>query len=178
MEWKALAWNSSHTSLSEDKTAFKSYMWGMWSNSPSFEKTRNATDIEEPTKGIILGPDMSYHIYDISGESNSAIPAEDLKDSLKKQLEFHFLWENLSKDLYLLSQMDDDWFTPKWIIANMEEIRKLTKNADLFLDVLRSPLMVQVDKKVEMVRTSHECFIVILRGVAETTTKREDESFI
>lgn len=49
------------------------------------------------------------------------------------------LWfrENLSKDLYLMSQMDSDQFVPIWTIASMEGIKVLTTDMDLILDVLR-----------------------------------------
>lgn len=45
--------------------------------------------------------------------------------------------ENLSKDLYLISQMDSDQFVPIWTIASMEGIKVLTTDMDLILDVLR-----------------------------------------
>lgn len=54
-------------------------------------------------------------------------------------IEIHFLFyrENLSKDLYLISQMDSDQFVPIWTIACMEDIKALTTDVDLILDVLR-----------------------------------------
>ncbi|XP_025257571.1 la-related protein 4 isoform X15 [Theropithecus gelada] len=141
--------------------------------SSSCETTRNTTGIEESTDGMILGPeDLSYQIYDVS-ESNSAISTEDLKECLKKQLEFCFSRENLSKDLYLISQMDSDQFIPIWTVANMEEIKKLTTDPDLILEVLRSSPMVQVDEKGEKVRPSHKRCIVILREIPETTPIEE-----
>nr|XP_026262800.1 la-related protein 4 [Urocitellus parryii] len=121
--------------------------------SPSCETTRNTTGIEESTDGMILGPEeLSYQIYDVSGESSSTISTEDLKECLKKQLEFCFSRENLSKDLYLISQMDSDQFVPIWTIANMEEI---------------------IDEKGEKVRPSHKRCIVILREIPETTPVEE-----
>ena len=54
-------------------------------------------------------------------------------------LGFVILWfrENLSKDLYLMSQMDSDQFVPIWTIASMEGIKVLTTDMELILDVLR-----------------------------------------
>lgn len=45
--------------------------------------------------------------------------------------------ENLTKDLYLISQMDSDQFVPIWTIACIEDIKALTTDMDLILDVLR-----------------------------------------
>lgn len=50
--------------------------------------------------------------------------------------------ENLSKDLYLMSQMDSDQFVPIWTIASMEGIKVLTTDMELILDVLRCKLKV------------------------------------
>lgn len=56
-----------------------------------------------------------------------------------------FFRENLSKDLYLMSQMDSDQFVPIWTIASMEGIKVLTTDIDLILDVLRCKLKVKGD---------------------------------
>ncbi|NP_001339237.1 la-related protein 4 isoform l [Homo sapiens] len=161
--------NTGNAELSEDICKEYEVMY-----SSSCETTRNTTGIEESTDGMILGPeDLSYQIYDVSGESNSAVSTEDLKECLKKQLEFCFSRENLSKDLYLISQMDSDQFIPIWTVANMEEIKKLTTDPDLILEVLRSSPMVQVDEKGEKVRPSHKRCIVILREIPETTPIEE-----
>ncbi|XP_055213213.1 la-related protein 4 isoform X12 [Gorilla gorilla gorilla] len=161
--------NTGNAELSEDICKEYEVMY-----SSSCETTRNTTGIEESTDGMILGPeDLSYQIYDVSGESNSAVSTEDLKECLKKQLEFCFSRENLSKDLYLISQMDSDQFIPIWTVANMEEIKKLTTDPDLILEVLRSSPVVQVDEKGEKVRPSHKRCIVILREIPETTPIEE-----
>uniref|UniRef100_A0A8C0H7H0 La ribonucleoprotein 4 n=1 Tax=Chelonoidis abingdonii TaxID=106734 RepID=A0A8C0H7H0_CHEAB len=142
--------------------------------SPSCEATRNGTGIEEAAaNGMALATeDLGYQIY-ISGECSSAVSTEDLKECLKKRLEFCFSRENLSKDLYLMSQMDSDQFVPIWTIANMEGIKKLTTNMDLILEVLRSSSMVQVDERGEKVRPNHKRCIIILREIPETTPTEE-----
>ncbi|XP_022597633.1 la-related protein 4-like isoform X2 [Seriola dumerili] len=114
-----------------------------------------------------------------SGDSKAEeqpISSENLRESLKKELEFYFSRENLSKDLYLMSQMDSDQFVPIWTIASMEGIKVLTTDMDLILDVLRSSPMVQVDEKGEKVRPNHKRCIIILREVPETTPVEEVES--
>ncbi|EHB08310.1 La-related protein 4 [Heterocephalus glaber] len=157
------------TELSEDICKEYEIMY-----SPSCETTRTTAGIEEPVEGMILGPkDMSYQIYDISGESSSAISTEDLKKCLKKQLEFCFSGENLSKDLYLISQMDSDQFVPIWTVANMEEIKKLATDLDLIPEALRSSPMVQVHEKGQKVRPSHTRCVGILREIPEATPAEE-----
>ncbi|XP_023847562.1 la-related protein 4 isoform X1 [Salvelinus sp. IW2-2015] len=104
------------------------------------------------------------------------LSSEKLTESLKKELEFYFSRENLSKDLYLMSQMDSDQFVPIWTIASMESIKALTTDMELILDVLRSSPMVQVDEQGEKVRPDHKRCIIILREVPETTPVEEVEA--
>ncbi|XP_073324289.1 la-related protein 4 isoform X2 [Pagrus major] len=139
------------------------------------------------TEGIVNGidhPDLSYLVFDqqfesaIEGDVSKEQPMseEGLRESLKKRLEFCFSRENLSKDLYLISQMDSDQFVPIWTIACMEDIKALTTDMDLILDVLRASPMVQVDESGERVRPNHSRCIIILREVPETTPVEEVEA--
>ncbi|XP_071191799.1 la-related protein 4-like isoform X5 [Salvelinus alpinus] len=109
-------------------------------------------------------------------EEQQPLSEESLRESLKKQLEFCFSRENLSKDLYLMSQMDSDHFVPIWTIASMEGIKVLTTDMDLILEVLRASPVVQVDEMGEKVRPNHKRCIIILREVPETTPVEEVEA--
>lgn len=140
-----------------------------------------------PTEGVVNGvdqTDLGYIVFDsqcespIDGDASKEQPMseESLRESLKKQLEFCFSRENLSKDLYLISQMDSDQFVPIWTIACMEDIKALTTDMDLILDVLRASPMVQVDETGEKVRPNHSRCIIILREVPETTPVEEVEA--
>ncbi|NXF99478.1 LARP4 protein, partial [Sakesphorus luctuosus] len=142
---------------------------------PSCEATRNGTGADEASaNGIVLATeDLGYQLYEVSGDGPSPVSTEDIRECLRKQLEFCFSRENLSKDLYLMSQMDSDQFVPIWTIANMEGIKKLTTDMDLILEVLRSSPMVQVDERGEKVRPNHKRCIIILREIPETTPIEE-----
>ncbi|XP_019942450.2 la-related protein 4 isoform X1 [Paralichthys olivaceus] len=139
------------------------------------------------TEGIVNGinhPDLGYLVFNqqsepaIDGDVSKEQPMseESLRESLKKQLEFCFSRENLSKDLYLISQMDSDQFVPIWTIACIEDIKALTTDMDLIVDVLRASPMVQVDESGEKVRPNHSRCIIILREVPETTPVEEVEA--
>lgn len=129
-------------------------------------------------------PDLGYLVFDPQCETTidndvskeEPVSEESLRESLKKRLEFCFSRENLSKDLYLISQMDSDQFVPIWTIACMEDIKALTTDVDLILDVLRASPMVQVDETGEKVRPNHSRCIIILREVPETTPVEEVEA--
>ncbi|XP_068454083.1 la ribonucleoprotein 4Aa isoform X2 [Clinocottus analis] len=132
--------------------------------------------MDPPELGFSPAESTTGTSVDSKTEERSKISSETLRESLKKELEFYFSRENLSKDLYLMSQMDSDQFVPIWTIASMEGIKVLTTDMDLILDVLRSSPMVQVDEKGEKVRPNHKRCIIILREVPETTPVEEVES--
>ncbi|XP_041712750.2 la-related protein 4-like isoform X2 [Coregonus clupeaformis] len=148
------------------------------------DSSSSAASTAEITVNGMDPPDLSFTPAETttgtSGETKLTeerpLSSENLRESLKKELEFCFSRENLSKDLYLMSQMDSDQFVPIWTIASMESIKALTTDMELILDILRSSPMVQVDEKGEKVRPNHKRCIIILREVPETTPVEEVES--
>ncbi|XP_053723024.1 la-related protein 4-like isoform X2 [Synchiropus splendidus] len=141
-----------------------------------------------PTEGGVINAadtsDVGYLVFDSQcnsaaddgGSTEEPVSEESLKESLKKQLEFCFSRENLSKDLYLISQMDSDQFIPVWTLACMEDIKALTTDMNLILDALRASPLVQVDETGKKVRPNHSRSIIILREVPETTPVEEVEN--
>ncbi|XP_051518973.1 la-related protein 4-like isoform X3 [Myxocyprinus asiaticus] len=174
---EASPWSQNNTA--EDASIGKQYT----PDFPTLEDNGTSATVE----GLVNGmdpPDQSFPVCEHTTATNveSKLPEEQpiseetLRESLKKELEFCFSRENLSKDLYLISQMDSDQFVPIWTIASMEDIKVLTTDMDLILDVLRSSPMVQVDEKGEKVRPNHKRCIIILREVPETTPVEEVEA--
>uniref|UniRef100_A0A667ZIR8 La ribonucleoprotein 4 n=1 Tax=Myripristis murdjan TaxID=586833 RepID=A0A667ZIR8_9TELE len=171
--------DSSHWSPSDPlSTGCKQYTVGF----PTLEDSSSTATAEIAVNGMDP-PELGFSPAEsttgtavVSKAEEQPISSENLRESLKKELEFYFSRENLSKDLYLMSQMDSDQFVPIWTIASMEGIKVLTTDMELILDVLRSSPMVQVDEKGEKVRPNHKRCIIILREVPETTPVEEVES--
>ncbi|XP_043098521.1 la-related protein 4 isoform X2 [Puntigrus tetrazona] len=165
-------WPQADTVSNEESEGFKEYDVGYDSES--------APPMENSMLNGMESAELVYPLYEpVDGETVEEQPPlteESLKESLKKQLEFCFSRENLSKDLYLMSQMDSDQFVPIWTIASMEGVKLLTTDMDLILEVLRASPMVQVDEKGEKVRPNHKRCIIILREVPETTPVEEVEA--
>uniref|UniRef100_A0A1A7WE10 La ribonucleoprotein domain family, member 4 n=1 Tax=Iconisemion striatum TaxID=60296 RepID=A0A1A7WE10_9TELE len=133
-------------------------------------------DVDQPDLGYLVFDTQSGSSTDIEVCKEEIVMEENLRESLKERLEFCFSRENLSKDLYLISQMDDDQFVPIWTVACMEDIQALTTDMDLILDVLKASPLVQVDEAGEKVRPNHSRCIIILREVPETTPLEEVEA--
>uniref|UniRef100_A0A4W3H254 La ribonucleoprotein 4 n=1 Tax=Callorhinchus milii TaxID=7868 RepID=A0A4W3H254_CALMI len=124
---------------------------------PPPETTGSSTAEPTAINGLDLPPvELAYPLYEHSPES---IVVGALCGARILIFYVAFCRENLSKDLYLVSQMDSDHFVPIWTIANIEGIKKLTADIELILDVLVCP----------KVRPNHKRCIIILREIPETT---------
>ncbi|CAN8005651.1 unnamed protein product [Ixodes hexagonus] len=104
------------------------------------------------------------------------VPLPELRMMLMQQLEYYFSRENLANDTYLLSQMDSDQYVPIGTVANFNQIKRLTKNLSLIVDVLRESPNVQVDEAGEKVRPNHKRCVLILREIPESTPVKDIES--
>uniref|UniRef100_A0A8C4NF21 La ribonucleoprotein 4 n=1 Tax=Eptatretus burgeri TaxID=7764 RepID=A0A8C4NF21_EPTBU len=145
-----------------------------------FQSAANVSDISYASDDMALpaleSPFASYEAPLLLGQADDdefneteRMSKEELKEVLRKQLEYYFSRENLSNDLYLVSQMDSDQYVPIWTIANFNQVKKLTADKDLIVEVLRSSAVVQVDEKGEKVRPNYKRCVVILREIPETT---------
>ena len=91
--------------------------------------------------------------------------------ALRKQIEYYFSQENLMKDSYLLSLMNDSGYVPLTTIAGFRKVKDLSTNMDDILEALRSS---QSEANL-LIKPAFvfERKTIILRDVPADTTEEE-----
>lgn len=137
---------------------------------------------------------------------DTKLSLEEIKPMLQHQLEYYFSRENLTRDSYLLSQMDSDQYVPITTVAKFDQVKKLTRNMDLIVEVLRGKFLsffflllflfslhltfflicflnfslasaaVQVDEAGLKVRPVNKRCVLILREIPDQTPKQDIEN--
>jgi la-related protein 4 len=69
--------------------------------------------------------------------------------------------------------MDKDQFVPIRVVANFNQVKRLTEDFNLIVEVLRDSENVQVDSTGEKVRPTSQRSTLILREIPETTPLEE-----
>ncbi|KAF8763576.1 La-related protein Larp4B like protein [Argiope bruennichi] len=124
---------------------------------------------------VDIYPANTDHVEDIATGTGDRMPLSTLKALLQRQLEYYFSRENLSTDEYLQSQMDADNYVAISTVANFNQVRRLTDDLNLVVEVLRESAVVQVDEAGEKVRPNPRSGVLILREIPEETPLKEIE---
>ncbi|KAL3505424.1 hypothetical protein ACH5RR_035265 [Cinchona calisaya] len=73
-----------------------------------------------------------------------------------KQIEYYFSDDNLVKDDYLRSNMDDEGWVPIDLIASFPRVQQLTTDIPLILDSLRASVVVEVKEQGVKIRRRND----------------------
>ena len=69
-----------------------------------------------------------------------------LNESLKRQLEWYFSEQNLSRDTYLTSKMDEQKYVPISVIASFPKVKAMTEDQGLLVEVMKTCMNISVDE--------------------------------
>jgi len=75
-----------------------------------------------------------------------------IMDGVRAQIDYYFSVENLFKDVFLRSKMDNDGYIPLGMVANFNRVRMLTPDPGLIVEALQDSTVVELSKDGEYVR--------------------------
>lgn len=90
--------------------------------------------------------------YGSTGPSDKAQTKQMLAEAVRKQIDYYFSVENLCKDIFLRSKMDDNGWIPLAVIANFNRVRILTLDWTLIVDAMVDSSIVGVSSDNTMLR--------------------------
>lgn len=83
------------------------------------------------------------------------MPSQDpgaLKAQVLAQLEYYFSQDNMLKDLYLRTQMNEEGWVAIALLANFAKLRSLTTDSNMILEALAASKVIELDEKSHNVR--------------------------
>mmetsp|Transcript_18869 Transcript_18869/g.40632 ORF Transcript_18869/g.40632 Transcript_18869/m.40632 type:complete len:962 (+) Transcript_18869:284-3169(+) len=91
-------------------------------------------------------PPAAYGMQMVSGNPSAGSSKHQIMESVQKQIEYYFSVDNLCKDIFLRSKMDEEGWIPLAVVANFNRVRMLTPDMMLIVDALRESTLVEVSK--------------------------------
>jgi len=70
-------------------------------------------------------------------QEQTPLDPQEIKDAIQKQLEFYFSQENLSKDSYLVSQMNSQMAVPITVLAQFTRLKQYTQDHQLIVEAVK-----------------------------------------
>ncbi|XP_046859159.1 la-related protein 4B-like [Xenia sp. Carnegie-2017] len=157
----------------------------MKSDSADEQKAKMPSPLPNPGKDetmiVINGEDSGVFVNLIDKRNipdhikPDELPKDELRSLIRQQLEYYFSRENLAGDTYLVSQMDSDQYVLIQIVANFNQMKKLTNDIELVKEAIKESAYLQMDDSFTKMRPNMKRCIVILREVPDSTTVEEVE---
>lgn len=115
-------------------------------------------EIETNSTSVVTEQEQLQHQQTMTPNTQQAINQQQLTDEmvrfeLLKTLEYYFSSKNLTKDQYLISQMDNEAFVALEEIAKFRKIKQLTSDLDLMKDIIRQSSQLELDASETKVRS-------------------------
>ncbi|KXZ47077.1 hypothetical protein GPECTOR_38g314 [Gonium pectorale] len=90
--------------------------------------------------------------FGAAGPADKAQTKQMLTEAVRKQIDYYFSVDNLCKDIFLRSKMDDNGWIPLAVVANFNRVRILTLDWTLIVDAMADSPIVEVSSDSTMLR--------------------------
>ncbi|CRK97100.1 CLUMA_CG010449, isoform A [Clunio marinus] len=103
--------------------------------------------IIDPTLTPIVTAQNIYGTYYFNGPAPFALDTiGNIRDSIKKQIEYYFSEENLNRDFFLRRKMDPEGFLPITLIASFHRVQALSADLALVITAIKESDKLEVYK--------------------------------
>ncbi|RLN57303.1 hypothetical protein BBJ29_009537 [Phytophthora kernoviae] len=107
-----------------------------------------------------------------------ALEGAQLKEAIKRQVEFYFSRANLANDAYLVSQMNSQMYVPVEVIINFSKIKLLTDNTALLVEAVHDSTVCSLNSTKDAIKPNikSERTTIILREIPSSTEPADVEA--
>ncbi|POM65220.1 hypothetical protein PHPALM_19100 [Phytophthora palmivora] len=114
----------------------------------------------------------------MSAQQTNALEGAELKQAIKRQVEFYFSRANLANDAYLVSQMNSQMYVPVEVIINFSKIKQLTDNTALLVEAVQDSTICSLNSSKDAIKPNikSERTTIILREIPSSTKPEEVEA--
>ncbi|KAG6623172.1 La-related protein 4 [Phytophthora cinnamomi] len=111
----------------------------------------------------------------MSAQQTKALEGAELKEALKRQVEFYFSRANLANDAYLVSQMNSQMYVPVEVIVNFSKIKQLTADTALLVEAVQDSSVCSLNAAKDAIKPNikSERTTIILREIPSSTKPEE-----
>lgn len=121
--------------------------------SGSVAATASAAAVAAATTPYAYGYMNNSIFYNPAAFSMAGAPAKaQVMEALRMQIEYYFSVDNLCRDIFLRSKMDNDGYIPVAVIANFNRVRMLTPDLALIQEALRDSAVVRFNADNTLLR--------------------------
>ncbi|CAF1182877.1 unnamed protein product [Adineta ricciae] len=91
--------------------------------------------------------DIDVNIDEYTTPLVPAYTEQQLKELLRRQVEYYFSTENLEADIFLRQQMSKDGYVPLSLIASFNRVQTLCDDINLIADAVKDSLIIELNDK-------------------------------
>ncbi|KAL9241082.1 hypothetical protein vseg_015232 [Gypsophila vaccaria] len=133
--------------------------------------------IAAPPPGAIRGPFPPHFAPHPLSPVGTIMSPETLalRANIVKQIDYYFSDENLQKDEYLISHMDEQGWVPVSVIADFNRVKRMSTDIPFILDALQSSFTVEVKGDKLRNRDNWSKYVAAVKQASPVKTEMSNE---